>query len=79
MAGRPRCFLPLFGMGLRRFSMSPALLPAVKELARRSTLAEARRTMERALRMRTVGEIRGYLGRRVRQVWPHVTLLDTSK
>jgi phosphoenolpyruvate-protein phosphotransferase len=79
MAGRPRCFLPLFGMGLRRFSMSPALLPAVKELARRSTLAEARRTMERTLRMRTVGEIRGYLGRRVRQLWPHVTLLDTSK
>src|SRR5262245_64465614 len=24
MAGRPRCFLPLFGMGLRRLSMSPA-------------------------------------------------------
>src|SRR5437899_4719097 len=32
MAGRPRCFLPLFGMGLRRFSMSPALVPPLKEL-----------------------------------------------
>src|SRR5204863_4894161 len=27
MAGRPRCFLPLFGMGLRRLSMSPAFVP----------------------------------------------------
>src|SRR5205814_2413512 len=31
MAGRPRCFLPLFGMGLRQFSMSPAFVPTVKE------------------------------------------------
>src|SRR5207244_2081013 len=30
MAGRPRCFLPLFGMGLRRFSMSPGFLPTIK-------------------------------------------------
>jgi phosphoenolpyruvate-protein phosphotransferase len=79
MAGRPRCFLPLFGMGLRRFSMSPALLPTLKELARRSTLIMARRTTERALQMRTLGEVRGYLGKRVRHVWPHVMLLDTSK
>src|SRR5947209_9041643 len=28
MAGRPRCFLPLFGMGLRRVSMSPAFVPS---------------------------------------------------
>ncbi len=33
MAGRSRCFLPLFGMGLRRFSMSPAFVPNIKEIA----------------------------------------------
>ena len=32
MAGRPRCFLPLFGMGLRRLSMSPAFVPSIKEM-----------------------------------------------
>src|SRR5262249_3732040 len=28
MAGWPRCFLALFGLGLRKLSMSPAFLPA---------------------------------------------------
>src|SRR5262249_54734476 len=40
MAGWPRCFLPLFGMGLRRLSMSPATVPTVKELLRKTTLAQ---------------------------------------
>src|SRR5207248_8370968 len=30
MAGRPRCVLALFGMGLRGFSMSPGFVPSVK-------------------------------------------------
>src|SRR5205085_10751198 len=42
MAGRPRCFLPLIGMGLRRFSMSPAFVPSIKELVRRTQLERAR-------------------------------------
>jgi hypothetical protein len=29
--------------------------------------------------MRTVGEIRGFLSRKVREVWPNVTLLDTRR
>src|SRR5262249_26043856 len=32
MAGRPRCFLPLFGMGLTRLGMSPAFVPKLKEM-----------------------------------------------
>src|SRR5207253_3117710 len=38
MAGRPRCFLPLFGMGLRKLSMSPAFVTTMKELGRRASL-----------------------------------------
>jgi phosphotransferase system enzyme I (PtsI) len=79
MAGRPRCFLPLFGMGLRRFSMSPALVPTLKELIRRTTLAVARETAERVLDMHTFGEVRGYLTRKSKKIWPDVGLLDTSK
>src|SRR5215510_6711411 len=33
MAGSPRAFVLLFGMGLRSFSMSPAFVPIIKELA----------------------------------------------
>jgi phosphoenolpyruvate-protein kinase (PTS system EI component) len=79
MAGRPRCFLPLFGMGLRRLSMSPAFVPPLKELIRRTTLQVAQETAERVLQMKTFGEIRGYLTRKARKLWPNVRWLDTSK
>jgi phosphoenolpyruvate-protein phosphotransferase len=78
MAGWPRCFLPLFGMGLRRLSMSPAFVPSIKEVVRHTTLEMARGVTQRILSMHTVGEIRGYLTRKVREAWPHVSLLDMS-
>lgn len=77
MAGRARCFLPLFGMGLRRLSMSPAFVPAIKEFARCCTEKVAQDVTRRVLRMKTVGEVRGYLTRKTRQLWPNVTFVDT--
>src|SRR5262249_22060267 len=79
MAGRPRCYLALLGMGLRRFSTSPAFVPSLKELIRRSTLPLAEEVAERVLRMKTMSEVRAYLTRRTREVWPDVGMLDTSK
>jgi len=78
MAGWPRCFLPLFGMGLRRMSMSPAFVPSIKEVVRHTTLEMARSVAQRVLTMHTAGEIRGYLTRKVREAWPHASLLDVS-
>jgi phosphoenolpyruvate-protein phosphotransferase len=79
MAGRPRCYLPLFGMGLRRLSMSSAFVPSMKEIVRRTTLPQAHAVTERVLGMRTVGEVRGYLTRKTRQIWPNVSMLDMRK
>jgi phosphoenolpyruvate-protein phosphotransferase len=79
MAGRPRCVLPLFGMGLRSLSMSPAFIPSIKEIIRRTPLKVAQDISERVKSMRTNGEVRGFLTRKVRQVWPNVTLLDMSR
>jgi phosphoenolpyruvate-protein phosphotransferase len=76
MAGRPRLVLALFGMGLTRLSMSPAFVPTIKELLRCATQEDAREIARRVLRMNTVGEVRGYLTRRIRQVCPNVSLLD---
>src|SRR5262249_23610574 len=76
MAARPRCFLPLFGMGLKRFSMSPAFVPPLKEMVRHSTCDTASETTERVLRSSTFGEVRGYLSRKVRKMCPNVNLLD---
>ncbi|HYV37434.1 MAG TPA: phosphoenolpyruvate--protein phosphotransferase [Gemmataceae bacterium] len=79
MAGRPRCFLPLFGMGLRRFSMSPGFVPSIKELVRRSKITLAEETARRALAMKTVGAVRGFLTRKTRQVCPDVAFLDVKQ
>jgi phosphoenolpyruvate-protein phosphotransferase (PTS system enzyme I) len=79
MAGRPRCFLPLFGMGLRSLSMSPAFVPTIKELIRRSNKTIAEEVVATVLKMKKVNEIRDYLTVQTRQVWPDVTLLETRE
>jgi phosphoenolpyruvate-protein phosphotransferase len=79
MAGWPRCFLPLFGAGLRRLSMSSAAIPSLKEMVRRTTLPVAEEIVQRVLRLRTMGEIRGFLTAKVREVWPNVALLDMRR
>ena len=79
MAGRPRCLLPLLGLGLRRLSMSSAQLPTIKELIRRVTERQARDIAVEVLHMRTSDEILAYLTRSTREVWPEVTLLDTRE
>ena len=79
MAGRPRCFLPLFGMGLRRVSMSPAFVPTIKELVRSTDLALAEKAARKVLRLRTFREVRRFLTRITRKVCPNVAFLDTRK
>jgi phosphoenolpyruvate-protein phosphotransferase len=79
MAGWPRCFLALFGLGLRKLSMSPAFLPAIKEVVRHTPLPAARHAARRALRLPTSKSVRRYLTRKVQEVWPDVKLLDVRK
>jgi phosphoenolpyruvate-protein phosphotransferase len=79
MAGLPRCFLPMFGMGLTRLSMSPAFVPSIKELVRHCTLEASRHIAWRALRMQTAAEIRTYLTKKLHQIWPEAVILDTRK
>jgi phosphoenolpyruvate-protein kinase (PTS system EI component) len=77
MAGRLRLALPLLGMGLRSFSMSPALIPTLKEMIRRTPLTAAQQACNEVLQMKTVNEIRDYLTSKTREFWPEVSLLDT--
>jgi phosphotransferase system enzyme I (PtsI) len=78
MAGQPRAVLVLFGMGLRRFSMSPAFIPTVKELLASVTTAQAERFAHHVLQLSTSEEIRSYLTSRLHEVASSIELLDTK-
>ena len=61
MAGEPAYVPLLLGLGLRHFSMSPVLIPDVKEVIRSSTIAQAKKIAERALVVPTAEEVKAVL------------------
>jgi phosphotransferase system enzyme I (PtsI) len=77
MAGQPRSFMLLLGMGLRSFSMSPAFIPSVKELASHLTVPRAEAILKHALRLTTSGQIKRFMSRQLGEISPKLKLLDT--
>ncbi len=61
MAGQPRAFALLLGMGVRSFSMSPAFVPYIKEFAKQLSIADAVKILQHALTLHTTGKITRYL------------------
>jgi phosphotransferase system enzyme I (PtsI) len=78
MAGQPRSVLVLFGMGLRKFSMSPAFIPTVKELISSVTTAQAERFAHHVLQLSTNDEIRSYLTARLQEVSSSLEVFDRA-
>ncbi len=77
MAGQPEAVALLLGMGLERLSMSPALVPTIKELVARVSRSEASSLLEDALRLRTTTEVRQLARRFVESVAPNLDPLVT--
>jgi phosphotransferase system enzyme I (PtsI) len=77
MAASPACVLPLLGIGLRKFSMSPAFIPTVKEMIRSIKMPDAVEAAKQVVKMKTVSQVRTYLSDRVRVLCPQVAKLDT--
>jgi phosphotransferase system enzyme I (PtsI) len=78
MAGQPRAVLALFGMGLRRFSMSPAFVPTIKALLSSVTTAQAERFAHQVLQLKTNEEIRAYLTARLHEISSALEVFDSS-
>ncbi|MEO8212627.1 MAG: phosphoenolpyruvate--protein phosphotransferase [Myxococcales bacterium] len=57
MAGDPLLVLVLMGLGLRNLSMAPRQIPLVKSIIRASTIVEAERLANAALKLRTESEV----------------------
>lgn len=78
MAGSPRGFVLLFGMGLRSFSMSPAFVPSIKELLSHLTRAKAERIVQKALSLKTTSAVNRYMGQQIAELAPNLGLLDSA-
>lgn len=78
MAAQPRSFLILFGLGLRKFSMSPAFVPAIKSLLGRVTTSQAERFAHHVLQFKTSEEIRQYMSERLHEISADLQLFDVS-
>jgi phosphoenolpyruvate-protein phosphotransferase (PTS system enzyme I) len=78
MAGQPRAFVLLFGMGLRSFSMSPAFVPSIKELASQVTVTQCRDILTRAMKLRTTATVKRFMADQLRRIAPNLTILDTA-
>jgi phosphotransferase system enzyme I (PtsI) len=67
MGGEAAYTVLLLGLGLREFSLTPAVLPRVRRLIRRLTLARARSIAARCMRLSTADEVDAYLHRALRE------------
>ena len=78
MAGQPRAFALLLGMGVRNFSMSPAFIPYIKEFAKHLSLAEATRILAHALTLHTTGKVTHYLTEQLTRLFPDLDRLGVN-
>jgi phosphotransferase system enzyme I (PtsI) len=78
MAGQPRAFVLLFAMGLRSFSMSPAFIPTMKDLAAHLTEDDARRVLRRAMTLRTTSAVKRFMAEELARIAPNLRMLDTD-
>jgi phosphotransferase system enzyme I (PtsI) len=78
MAGLPRAFVLLVGMGLRSFSMSPAFIPLIKDLTRHLTVSDAQEVLAGALRLKTTTQVVQFMGKQIARIAPNLRPLDSQ-
>jgi phosphoenolpyruvate-protein phosphotransferase (PTS system enzyme I) len=72
MAGQPRAFVLLIGMGLRSFSMSPAFIPMIKDLTRHLTVDGAQEILAGALRLKTTHQVHNFMAAQISRLAPNL-------
>jgi phosphotransferase system enzyme I (PtsI) len=78
MAGKPRAFVLLLGMGLRRFSMSPAFVPSIKQLASQISIAQAEQIVTSVMSFKTTAQVKKFMTRMIEQVAPNLKMLASD-
>lgn len=78
MAGKPKAFILLLGMGLRTFSMSPAFVPSVKQLAQQITIPESEQILEAVMKFKTTAQVNKFMTRQIERIAPKLSILDSE-
>lgn len=78
MAGQHRAFILLLGMGLTRFSMSPAFLPSIKQLAAQVSVVQAKQILAEALELKTTNQVRQLLTDQLEAIAPNLRLMESD-
>ena len=78
MAGQPKSFLLLLGMGLKSFSMSPAFVPSIKQLASQVSVAEAEELFRQVMKYKTTSQVKRFMTKQLQEIAPKLAMLDTS-
>ena len=74
MAGQPRAFVLLLGMGLRRFSMSPAFVPSIKQLGSQISIEEAEQIVASVMKFKTTAQVKKFMTRVIEQIAPNLKM-----
>ena len=77
MAGQPKTFLLLLGMGVRYFSMSPAFIPSIKQLASQISTSQAEAIFQSVLKFKTTSQVKRQMAETLEEIAPELALLDT--
>ena len=72
MSGEVKYTMPLIGLGLRNFSISPGSLPEVKKVVRSTTLREAVDVAETIFAFRDARQTDNYLREKARRIIPQL-------
>ena len=65
-------------MGLSTFSMSPAFVPTIKDLAQHVTRAQARTILQHVLGLKTTAHVMRYMAKQIAEIAPNLEILDTA-
>lgn len=77
MAGRPRCLLPLLGMGIQRLSMTPSVMPTIREAVSRTSMDQCGEILRKVMRFKTFEGARRFLTKATLEVLPDLEIIDT--
>ncbi len=78
MAGQPQAFAILLGMGLRRFSMSPAFIPTIKELASHLSIPMSQDLLKIARQLKTTRKVQNMLTNELLKIAPNLKPILTQ-